>query len=231
MDQIKFSQIFKLALKKLWLIIAVTLIGGIVAFGYSSFILKPQYQSTASLFVTGKTQTQQSSVVINDLNAAQKLVESYIQVLNSNSVMSKINEIAGTSYTNNQLRSMIKMNPKNSTEVLEINVISENREQATHIANVMLDVAPNTLKEIVKLGSVEVVDTASDALKVSPNININTTIGLFIGFLIAMLYISATVILDKIIKNEENFSSTYDIPILGAVPDFKHAQKVVNKYE
>ena len=54
----------------------------------------------------------------------------------------------------------------------------------------------------------------------SPSTSKNTVIGLLVGLVLAVIVNLLRELLDTRIKNEEDLSRRYDIPILGVIPDF-----------
>ena len=52
MNNISLVDLLKLALRYIYILVAVALVAAIVAFSYCSFIAKPRYSSTGSIVVT-----------------------------------------------------------------------------------------------------------------------------------------------------------------------------------
>ncbi len=224
--EISIVDIVKILLKRLWLIIMITLLCALGAFVYTKTFISPQYMSTASLYVTNGTRVNAgNSANLSDINAAEKLVDSYIVVLQSDNVAQQISENTKLGLSKGAIKSMIKMASVNGTQVLEVRVTSTKREEAQTIANAMLEVAPGVLKQVAKVGEVETLDTASEARKISPNVVTNTIVGFLLGLVISILIVLIQAMLDRTIKGEEDFNEHYTISILGSVPDFKETEK------
>lgn len=224
--EISILDIVKILLKKLWLIIIITLLFALGAFVYTKTFISPQYMSTASLYVTNGSQVNaENSANLSDINAAVKLVDSYIVVLQSDNVAEQIGQKSKLGYSTSAIKSMIKMTSVNGTQVLQVSVTSKKREDAEKIADTMLEVAPSTLKQVAKVGEVEPLDTASPAKQISPNIVTNTAMGFLLGLVLSVLIVLIQAMLDRTIKGEEDFNEHYDISILGSVPDFRESDK------
>ena len=224
--EISIVDIFKVLLRKLWLIILITLVFALGSYFYTKTFISPKYMSTASLYVTnGVKSVSDDTANLDDLNASAKLVDSYIVVLQSDSVAQQISEKTQLGYSTGAIKSMIRLSSINETQVLRVQVTCKSRKDAQTIANAMLEVAPATLKEVAKVGEVETLDTASEAGQVSPNIVTNTLVGFLLGLVVSVLIVLVQAMLDRTVKGEEDFKEHYDIAVLGSVPDFKENEK------
>lgn len=224
--EISLIDILKILLKKLWLIILITIVFALGSYFYTKTFISPTYMSTASLYVTnGVKAASDETADLNDLNASEKLVASYIVVLQSDNIAQQISEKTQLGYSAGAIKSMIKMSSVNETQVLQVQVTSKSRKDAQTIANAMLEVAPSALKQVAKVGEVETLDTASEARQVSPSLVKNTMIGFLLGLVLSIVIILIQAMLDRTIKGEEDFKEHYDIAVLGSVPDFRENDK------
>ena len=105
---------------------AVAILGGVIGFLISSFVLTPKYTSIADLYVTNKNTVDSSNVNINDINASQKLVDTYIVMLQTNSITDEVlKELKDKNIQEATLLSYLKFSSVNKTEVLRITVETE----------------------------------------------------------------------------------------------------------
>lgn len=223
MNEISVIDIAKILLKRIWFIIIVAVVCAALAFGYTKFLVSPQYKATATMYVVSRST---GNTDVGDISNAQKLISSYTTVLQtSDKVMERIIEDTQLNYSVGQLKSMIQVVSRNSTELLEVNVTAYDQEDAVIIANAMFDAAKDVLTDVVKVGSVEKLDSAQYAVQVSPNIRNNTLLGLMIGLVLSCLIVLIMSLLDQTIKSEDDFSEEYDVPVLGSVPDFHETHK------
>lgn len=208
------------------MLLLFTLFFGALAYVLSAYVITPKYEATVSLYVNnGVTATAQTGTTLNDITASQELVSTYIQILNSETACSDVINTLDLDYSVSELQEMVSMNAKNETEVLEIHVTSPSPQEAIVVANTFLDSAPDILIRVVKAASVETVDTAARAVKVSPNTTRNTAVGLLIGFVLGAGVALLMFIVDKRIKNEEDLRQHYQLPVLGAIPSFQMKHK------
>ena len=226
MEELSLIEIGSILWRKKWTILVITLCFSAFTYMISTFVIVPKYEATVSLYVNnGVTTTAQTGTSLNDITASQELVETYIQILNSETACSDVIHTLALNYTVPELQNMVSMNAKNQTEVLEIHVTSPSPHEAVLIANTFLNSAPEILIRVVKAVSVETVDTATKATKVSPNVVRNTAIGFLVGFMASAGIVLLRFIIDKRIKNEEDLRQHYQLPILGAIPSLQIKQK------
>lgn len=224
-NEISLQEIFTILLSKAWLIILSIIIGAGAAFCTSAFLIKPNYSSRISMYVNNKNRLE-SDVNINDLNASQKLVSTYIEILKSDKVLHKVIEQMKLGYTEDDLRKMITASSVNGTEILEVQVTAKDPVLASNIANTLSKVAPPEIIRVVQAGDVQLIDEAKpEHQPVSPNIPLNTVIGALLGCVLSILFILVLQMLDISVKSVDDLKKHYDIPILGSIPDIIEAEK------
>lgn len=223
-NEISLQEIFMILWNKVWVIILCTLIGGVAAFGISAFVLDPTYTSRVSMYVNSNTERENTIANLNDINASQKLVSTYIEILKSDNVLSKVITETGFNYTPEQIRKMLTASAVNGTEIFEVKITTKDADEAADIANTIAAVAPEEIIRVVKAGSVELIDEAVPATSPSsPNVLLNTIIGLMLGGVLSVLGVLVAEMLDNRIKHEDDLKKAFDFPILGTIPDLEDA--------
>ncbi len=224
-NEITLQEIFMIIWRKIWIILLATIIGGVASFSLSAFVLDPTYTSRISMYVNNNKENESTVANLNDINASQKLVSTYIEILKSNNVLSKVIEESGLDYTPGDIRSMMSASAVNGTEIFEVKVTTEDAEEAALIANTIAEVAPAEIIRVVRAGSVELIDEAKPADKpTSPNVMLNTIIGIMLGGVLSVLGVLVVAMLDTRVKSEEDLKKYYTIPVLGSIPDLEEAQ-------
>jgi len=211
-------------LKRIWFVIILTVIGAVIAFGYTFFMVKPLYKSSALMYVnnTNSANANQATYIsTGEISAAKSLVDTYAVILESPVVVNEVISLAGVNYSYEQMVSMVEAKSVNNTEVFSITVTSTSPAEAAKLANLYAEVLPAKITAIVNGSDVKVVDYAAvPTHKSSPSLSKNTAIGALLGLLIASAVIVISYLRDDIIHSEDYLSSTYpDIPLLTIVPD------------
>lgn len=207
--------------RQAWIIILTMLICGAAAFSYTYFLVTPQYQSSALMYVNNSSiSVGSTSVSLSDLSASQTLVDTYIVILKTRLTLNEVIEQAGLTYSYEEIRDMISAAPVNSTEIFEITVTSPDPAEAERIANTIVGVLPEKISEIMDGSSVRTVDFAvRPTEKSSPSITKNTALGLIMGLFLSCGAIILMEILDEHIQTEEDLQQIYDLPVLAVIPD------------
>lgn len=227
-DDISLKRLAEILLKHVGLIVAFTLIAGIIAFVYSEIMIVPQYESAVTMLVNNEKESTISKTYTSDIQASQMLVDTYIVIIKSDTVLNEVNnkliERGITGYNAELLRNSITASAVDSTEVFEIKVKCTDPKESYTIANVIADVAPDTIKDFVEASSVKVIDYAVQGEKVSPNIQKNMILGLVIGLFLSCLFVVLREIFDMRIKTEDDLEQWFKIPILGVIPEISETQ-------
>ena len=236
-DTIDLLKLCKVLLEKIWLLIIVAVLFAAVAFVYTRTMIKPEYQATSKLYVFNKSDFGSSGAVSSsDISTSKVLVNTYIVVLQSDSVLGQvvdtISEYQGKEgfeylgskpYTTKQLRSMISAGSINNTESFSVTVTAHDPYEAKFINDAILYFLPDEIIRVVKAGAVEIIDKASiPSLPSSPSVIKNTVLGGLVGGVLTAAIIVVMALFDNVIHTEEDLTSEFpDISVIGVIPDFK----------
>ena len=215
--------ILKFVLQRFWVIVVSGILAAALAFGISAFVIAPQYSSSIMLYVNNSSFSLGNtnfSISSSEITAAQNLVKTYGEILNSRTTLERVIEKSDVEYDYKQLAEMIDAAPSNGTEIMRVTVTAENPYEASKIANCIAEVFPIRISEIVDGASMEVVDSAIPNLeKISPSITNYTAVGLILGVLLSFLVLAIFAMMDNTIHDEEYVLKTYNYPILAKVPN------------
>ncbi|MEG2174919.1 MAG: Wzz/FepE/Etk N-terminal domain-containing protein [Oscillospiraceae bacterium] len=226
-ETLDLKELLGIIRSRIWLIVAGTVAGLLIAFGVSQFLIMPSYTAQALLYVNSSKQNSEAmNLNLNDINASQKMVNTYIVILKSREVLDDILAQSGLDYTREQLETMISYQAINNTEVLGIKVTSPNANDAAVIANTVAKVAPAALIRVTNAGSVELVSCAVPPNRQSgPNVTRNAMIGALLGMVLTVLLVVLQSMLDQHVHGEEDLTQHYNLPILGNIPTFEEIEK------
>ncbi len=231
---INLSALIKSLWKNILIIILVAVLVGSAFLGVSAFVLEPEYQATASLYVNNSSFSLGAtsfSISTADLNASNSLVSVYLYILRSRTTMEEVIKEAGLNYSSDELREMISAKGVNSTGAFEVTVTSNNPGEVELIANTIAKILPDRIAEIVDGSSARIVDYAIIPTKrSSPNILKNTAIGILVGgFLSAAVVAVFSIFNDhsgEMIKTADDIREMYpDMMVLAMIPDMRQSDK------
>lgn len=233
-DSIDLLELAKQLWKNILAIALVAVLFGCVAFGYTAFMVAPQYQATASLYVNNSSFSLGNtsfSISSSDLTASNSLVSVYIYILNSRTTMEEVIKEADLTYTPEQLGKMISAQGVTSTGAFEVTVTSSNPSEVELIANTVAKILPDRIAEIVDGTSVRIVDYAIiPSRRSGPNIVKNTAMGILAGAVLCCAVIVLRFMLDgkskEMIKSNEDLHAMYPgIMVLAMIPDMRVPEK------
>ena len=224
---IDVMHILKSLLQRAWLIVLAGLLSAIVGFSIASYAITPTYSASVKLYVNNNSISvggAQVSISSSQIVAAQNLVKTYTEILNSRTTLERVIDKTGVSYTYGQLAGMIKAGPSNDTEIMKVTVTTTDPYEAAQIANCIAEVLPIRVSEIIDGASMEVVDSAVPNLnKVGPSITKYTAIGMILGVLLMAAILAILAIMDDTIHDEDYVLQNYDIPVLAKVPNLLYS--------
>ncbi len=223
-EKLDLSFLFEVLKKYFVIVILSGVLCGIAGFAVSYFVIPKKYQSQALLYVENNTQNTES-VNINDITAAQKLVNTCQIIFKSSTMMDNLIANLDLPYTKEELNNMITANSVNSTEVMEIIVESGNAQEAQTIVNELIELSVQEFTRVIKSGSIEVVDYGEVNTKPSsPNVPMITLAALFVGIVVSYMIVLIRDMLDVVIKQSDNIAQIYDVPVFAEIVEFESAK-------
>ncbi len=219
-EQININDILSLFARRWWVILLCGLIVGAVTFSFTYFLVAPVYTSSGTLYVNNVKDKNAINLTQNDIMLSQKLVNTYAEILNSETFRQNISRKLDSEVTSSQLKKMIKMSGVGETEILKVSASSTDPEMARKVVQAILVSAPEEIVRVVKAGSVEIIDNANvPTIPSSPNIQLNTIIGILAGILLSILIIFIIEFFDTTVKDEADLTNKYALPVLGVIPN------------
>lgn len=220
--EIDLQKLLLAYIKKWWLILACTVVAGLVSFYVTANFVTPMYKASVMVYVNNsKSDTQIDSISSSSLSTAQRLVNTYINMIESDTVLEKVAEATGLNITAGQIRSVMSAAQVDDTELFSVTITHEDPKLAAHIANAVAEVAPGEIEDFVEGSSTKIIDYAKvPTAPSSPNKSRNCIIGALVGCVVALLYVTLRFLLDVRIKDEEDLNMLFDLPVLAQIPSF-----------
>ena len=212
----------QLMLKKAWLIILTGILGAALFFGVTYFFIEKEYTASATIYVNNMNgNANVSNITSSDVSASVMLVQTYLSIIESNSIYEEVIEETELDYTVKELANHITVGTVENTEILMIQVTTNHPKESALIANTLETVVEKRLPDIVEGSSVKIVDHATVPTEKSyPSYSKMTLIGGVLGVFFSMIFIFILAIMDKTVKSEKDLEQ-WKYPILGSIPDMK----------
>lgn len=220
---IDLRKVFSMLKKKIVFIVLITIIGGILAGCYTNFFIEPEYTATVKLHVYSSADSRlgaDSSITSSEFDASQKLVNTYLVVVESNTFLEKVADKLGTGANANAIKGMLNCSQIGDTVAFQVSVTSTSPQAAMDIANIIADTCPDEIVRVLKVGGVEVIDYATLPTSPSaPNVKRNIVLGLGIAFAASFLFFFLKELFDTSITDEDDLKREFgNIPMLGTIP-------------
>lgn len=224
--------LLKVLLEHLIPIIAVTLAAAAIGFSLAKFVIPKEYTSEALMYVENSTNKQEDSTLnINDINVAQKLVNTCQIIFKSNKLLGDLSSALNGEYTVEQLNSMISVQSVNSTEVLKVSVKAGSPDAAYRVAKKFTELAKVEFIRVIETGSIRDVDPAREPVNHTyPSTMRFTLIAALIGLVGTYFIFLIVELLDTKVKPEDDLTSLYDLPVFAEILDFESAGRSGYKY-
>lgn len=218
-DLIDIKELLYTLWKKRFLIILFFVIGIILGFVYTRFVVTPMYQSKTSLVLAGTSNKEDSSITSNDLAINSKLVSTYGEIVKSRTVAEKVIDELGLNMSPGAFIENVSINSKTGTDLIEIVVSNENSSTAASIANKIAEVFTEKVKEIYKIENVSVIDRAEESI-VPYNVSLPKNVIIFSvgGIILACGIIFIIMLCDNTVKGQDDVEKLLDIPVIAVIP-------------
>ena len=228
--EVDLQRLLSTLLNRTWLIALVAVFCAAMAFVTTFLFVTPLYKSSAMFYVNNNSidvgDVSISSITSGDLSASKNLVNSYIVILKTRKTLKEVIEYADLDMNYSQLRRMISAAAVDSTEIFEVVVTSEDPREAKAIADAIAYLLPKRITSIIEGTSAKVVDPAIvPGAPSSPNYTKNATLGFIVGVAISVFGITLWVVMDVVVRKEEDIAQCCSYPMLAAVPDLEAKTK------
>ena len=195
--------------------------------------ITPVYTAGVTIYVNNAGRDQKVNYITgSNLETAQHLVNTYIQIIGSDTVLEKVSAAGNLGMEADEIRRYMHAAQKGEAEIFTVKITHPDPRMATKIANAVADVAPAEIESIVEGSSTKVIDYAKlPEAPSSPSLVKNIVVGGVLGGLFAAAYVTLMFMMDVRIKDEDELAQLFGIPVLGQIPSFgnkkehKHRKK------
>ena len=226
--EIDLLQVWEIIKEKLILFILICMVTCTIALCITKFLMKEEFTATAKMIVVQKSDSAsaQQNYTYSDLQLSQKLAATYSQIIMSEAisdpVISNLNLYDLYQIDSEKYGKIVKVSSANNTEVMNIDVTTNDPQLSTDIANEVVDVFEDKIYDIMQIENVTTLTDAKVPQKKSgPSTLKNTAIGGMIGLLICGVITILQLFTDTKVKTEEEVKKIFDYPIIGSIPDFE----------
>ena len=232
--EIDIGRVIRAIMERAGRVILVAVLSAAIAFGYTFYLITPQYQSAAMFYVNNNSFSVGDaalSITSGDLVTSRGLVDSYIVILKTRETLNEVIDYAGVDLSYGQVSGMISAEAVNETEIFRVTVTNPDPQEAEKIASAIAYILPKRISNIIDGTSAKIVDSAVvPAGPSSPSYTKNAMIGFLFGFMVSAGLIVLKEIFDTTIRSEEDIEQVCAHPVLTMVPDMLASGKNKSHY-
>ena len=221
-DTIDLKSIVHLLLNKIvWILISCVL-GGVIAYGYSTLMVTPTYTSYAKMYVQGSS-AEAETVSSADVSIRLRIVPAYQEKLSSNdfkdSLYASLKESGVKITKKDQVRIRITTN-ETVADALYISVASADPEIAYLVCDQITAMAADTVSPMYAGFTLDMLDSARlPVAPSSPNVRTNLILGVLIGLVLSCGIVVLFYMLDTTIKDADHVTEVTKLRFMGDIPD------------
>lgn len=224
----ELGSIMKLVKRRLLFILALSVAAMGLASFVSYYVLKPEYEATASVLIQGDRKDK----AINDIMAVQKLVTTYAEIIRSNRIAEEVVKRLQLGISAEELLKHVKTRTNSESLLTTVIVTDSNAKQATDIANSFAESFKENIQSIMGVENVVFLDRAKIPDKpVSPkpmlNIIASFALALVTGIAISIMREMA----DKKVSSPKDIQLIIQLPLLGTVGKLKLRKRKVLSHQ
>ena len=223
---IDLQKLLRTYLRRWWLIALAAVVLAAGSWFYTEKFVTPMYKTSASIYVNSvkvPENQQLSSISSSTLATAQRLVQTYVKMVESDTVLDKAAERLGN-ISAMDINRILTANQEDETELFRIVVVHPDPAYAAEVANVVAEIALVEISNVVEGSSAKVVDYAKVPVSPSsPNLMENVLLGAVLGACLVVAVLTLRFLLDVRIKEESDLYALFNLPVLGQIPEFVSA--------
>ena len=220
--EIDVIQMLKALWKRKLVIVIVAIVTGMIAFAYSSFVIKPEFTSTTRIYVVNRNQGDKPGLTNQDLQAGTYLVKDYREIILSQDVLEKVVTDLGLTINAKALAKKVQVTVPADTRIVSILVSDHKPDEASRLANSLREVAAQKIISVTRVSDVTTLEEARPATSPSsPNIRRNTLMGTLVGAGVVIILVLLFELLDDRIKRPEDIEEVMQLSLLGVIPNLE----------
>lgn len=217
--EIDLLELLMVMKKHLSAILLAGIVGLVIMFAYTSFLVTPLYSASSMMYVMPDNSTSMNSSTLSDMQVGQQLTSDYSSMIQSRSFMEDVIKKLNLNIDYQQLLEKVEVTNPTSSRILQVTMNDPNPQTAADIANEMASVAESKLKEITGMQAIKIYEEAAVPEKPSsPSLKKNCALGLLAGIVLAMAVITVLYLMDDTIKTEDDIEKYLGMTTLAVLP-------------
>ena len=213
---IDLVELFYRLLDKAKFIIIAALLGAIVAFCATKFLMTPMYQASAKMYILNGSG---SSINLSQLQLSSSLASDYVQVFDNWHVHEMVKRRLNLDYTYAQMGSMISVENPTNTRILKVTVNSKDPQEAADMALTYVQVAREFIAAKMDMDMPTIFEEPQlPTHPYSPSTMKNTVLGFMLGMILMCAIVIVQFLVDDRIRSSEKLEKQLGLATIGMMP-------------
>jgi len=208
-------------------IIVATLVGGLLAYGWT--LTQPKvYTASGSAIITTGTSASIGDALVGNQYAISR-VKSYLDIAKSRQVAEYAIEQMGITASPDAVVGRVTVSNPLDTAVLRVSANGDTPQEAQALAEAWIAGMTKVVSDLENANStdpgsesvvrLQTLDTAvAPSAPSSPNVKLAVALGLLVGFAIGIAYALIRAAVDRRLRSAEQIEREFDIAVLGTIP-------------
>lgn len=236
-NTIDLSRLMAIFRKHFKMLIAWTLLIGVLGFVVAQFVVVPKYTATTEILVNRRTNGKNSDQAYNDQQADVQYINTYKDIITNQVILNKVSHNLNSSKTARQygrtynmstgeLQQSIKISNQQNSQVFSVAVKTDDPQKSAAAANAIAEVFKKQIKRIMAVNNVTIVSQAvvPDAPSF-PNVKLFALVGAVLGLLGSVIYLIVKDLMDTTVKEDDFMTKELQLTNLGHINHFKMTHK------
>lgn len=217
-NTIDLVEIFYLLWGHIWQIILCLILGAVMAFSYTYFLVTPLYQASARIYIVSAS--NDSVVNLSDLQVGSQLTADYQELILLRPLLEDVIDNLSLPMEYGELSQMITITNTSDTRILKITVTSPDPQEAADIANEVAVQAGIYLPRIMETDPPNIAEEAiTPRQKSSPSYSRNTVLGAMLGAILCCGVLLVRYLMNDTFVTPDDVEKYLGIQPLATIPE------------
>ena len=214
--EIDLRELFFVLLDKWHLIFLSGLMCALIGLLAAMFLIPEKFESKTSIYIY---EQQKESISYSDLQISTVLTKDYEVLIKGRAVLEKVIEKLELNCSYGAINSMVKVRVPDSTRIVEIIVETTDPYLSKDIADAVREVASETIKSVMGVDAVNVVETANlPEGKSSLSASKCAILGGILGCVTTVGILMILFLINDTIRSQEDVEKHLGLAVLGTIP-------------
>lgn len=219
------------------MLIAWTLLIGVLGFVVAQFVVVPKYTATTEILVNQKHSGNNNGQAYTNQQVDIQMINTYKDIITNQVILNKVSHDLDSNKTARQygrtynmstgeLQRSIKISSQQNSQVFSVAVKTDDPQKSAATANTIARVFKKQIKKIMSVNNVTIVSQAAvpDAPSF-PNVKLFALAGAVLGLLGSAIYLIIKELMDTTVKEDDFMTKELQLTNLGHINHFKMTHK------